>query len=581
MYSWIRNQLSQHSLSKRKTPIRPALLSLEERIVPATLGDIQFWVGSGSNEAGFVADWNNGETVESIIWGYRWDGTATGEDMLRAIAGANVGFFAHLGVFGFGNAVYGIGFDADQDGVFGVNPTLDFINGIAETPSTTQLNGSRMATDPGDYYEENFFDPGFWAYWNSTGSTNNWTSSPVGITDRILNDGDFDGLSFTTVPFPGEEPSEPVPFSQPTFDFGDAPQSYGVAQHSVSGPILGFEIDEETVNNFSDDALGDDISQSPDDEDGVTFPSTLLIGESNEISVHIGGIAGNHARLYGWIDFDGNGTFESGEQIADGTSLLSYGDHTVSFSVPADAVPGNTFARFRVSTEAGLAATGSAIDGEVEDYQVALSASKFASITPEGNLVINGSPKRDFIRVDAENLADVKVFFRNRPFTEGSPFDLTSGGRVIIHGGDSRDVINVNGNVDFEIYGGAEDDRIDAKGGGTKVIHGGAGNDRIDVDGGNSVLIGGLGKDRLAGDFGKEIFVGGTTARTYQQLLGDLQLWVDSDTISPALVSTIEDPDDRSNVDRVITGGNADLKLLRLSRDRHNLDAEDTELDVT
>ena len=61
--------------------------------------DIKVWVGTGSNQAAFVVDWNNGSTTESLAWGYRWEGAATGEDMIRAIAGANVGLYATVGHF--------------------------------------------------------------------------------------------------------------------------------------------------------------------------------------------------------------------------------------------------------------------------------------------------------------------------------------------------------------------------------------------------------------------------------------------------------------------------------------------------
>lgn len=47
--------------------------------------DITYFVGSGSNQAGFVIDWNDGQAP--LAWGYRWDdpATPTGFDMLSAI----------------------------------------------------------------------------------------------------------------------------------------------------------------------------------------------------------------------------------------------------------------------------------------------------------------------------------------------------------------------------------------------------------------------------------------------------------------------------------------------------------------
>ena len=49
---------------------------------------IQYWVGSGQNRAALVLQWNDGGNPVSLAWGYRWDGSASGLDMLRAVAGS-------------------------------------------------------------------------------------------------------------------------------------------------------------------------------------------------------------------------------------------------------------------------------------------------------------------------------------------------------------------------------------------------------------------------------------------------------------------------------------------------------------
>ena len=77
-----------------------------------------------------------------------------------------------------------------------------------------------------------------------------------------------------------------------------------------------------------------------------------------------------------WIDFNGNGVFDSGEQIATGLPVVN-GENDVTFIVPANATLGNTFARFRLSTTRNSdpvrrRPTAGTPDGEVEDYQVAI-----------------------------------------------------------------------------------------------------------------------------------------------------------------------------------------------------------------
>jgi hypothetical protein len=75
-------------------------------------------------------------------------------------------------------------------------------------------------------------------------------------------------------------------------------------------------------------------------------------------------------KLDAWIDFNQDGDWsDPGEQIFASESLAA-GSNSQSFDVPVDAVLWNAFARFRFSTAGGLAATGPADDGEVEDYAV-------------------------------------------------------------------------------------------------------------------------------------------------------------------------------------------------------------------
>ncbi|MCH8922692.1 MAG: hypothetical protein IIA67_06035, partial [Planctomycetes bacterium] len=156
------------------------------------------------------------------------------------------------------------------------------------------------------------------------------------------------------------------------FDFGDAPSPYPTtdanfgARHEAVGPTLGATRDEEVDGQPADDADGDGA-----DEDGVTF-GPITAGQLNaSVTVNVQN-APNGARLDAWIDFNGDGSW-SGlfDQIA-GDVLLREGDNTISFDVPSWAAGGSTYARFRLSTEGGLGVGGSAADGEVEDFPLAI-----------------------------------------------------------------------------------------------------------------------------------------------------------------------------------------------------------------
>ncbi len=160
------------------------------------------------------------------------------------------------------------------------------------------------------------------------------------------------------------------------YDFGDAPDSYGTTlaadgvRHEAVGPTLGTTRDAEADGLPTIGADGDDTDGSAD-EDGVTFDRNLVAGQFYTPVTIKTQNASNGAKLDAWIDFDGNGSFAPDEQIADSVHVGN-GYGTILFDIPVSAVAGETYARFRLSTAGGLAPTGPADDGEVEDYRVTI-----------------------------------------------------------------------------------------------------------------------------------------------------------------------------------------------------------------
>lgn len=188
-----------------------------------------------------------------------------------------------------------------------------------------------------------------------------------------------------------------------TSDFGDAPLSYGSADHTVSGNYyMGSAPDKEGAYQPSSAADADDLNGN-DDEDGVTFP-IMFPGERVTIQVKITGLA----YLNAWIDWNGDGDFkDSNERIASNL-LRTTGTTNLSVTVPDNAVFSKpTFARFRFGPNStrnpSYSYTGSATYGEVEDYQIKIScvapeAPRAGTITQPncvvttGSVVLNGLP---------------------------------------------------------------------------------------------------------------------------------------------------------------------------------------------
>jgi hypothetical protein len=154
-------------------------------------------------------------------------------------------------------------------------------------------------------------------------------------------------------------------------DFGDAPDSPYASKLTNDGPrhvvvpnvYLGFGLDSELDARQNATASGDLF------DDGVTFSGKVTPGKTTELTV----TASINGFLDGWLDLDQDGSFQSARDRVISRVALVRGANTLSINVPADAKLGTTFARFRFSTLGGLAPTGRADNGEVEDYQVQVS----------------------------------------------------------------------------------------------------------------------------------------------------------------------------------------------------------------
>ena len=176
----------------------------------AGFADIQFWAGSGANQAALVIDWKDGKSAESLLWGYRWDGVATGLDMLMAVVAADPRLFAHFGTYTWGTATFGIGYDLNGSGGFGVNPGLAFdANGLVIDPiSSPDPVDARVSLDAADHWVEGW-NTGFWNYSIKDGELDPWGAPTTGASDRLLVDGMWDGYGFAAG-FVSSDPTEPV-----------------------------------------------------------------------------------------------------------------------------------------------------------------------------------------------------------------------------------------------------------------------------------------------------------------------------------------------------------------------------------
>lgn len=186
-------------------------------------------------------------------------------------------------------------------------------------------------------------------------------------------------------------------------DYGDAPESYGKASAffqptwsggevtatidafaagqasmSTNQTILGQTIDAEGYQQHSEDARGDDINGT-DDEDGVIIPPDGYQTEpGGRVAQRV--TCQGPGRIAGWIDWNHDGSFGAGEK-SDERSCTN-GSATLTWTVPEDVVrsvdgetgsKGGTYLRVRITNDSpatALKPIGNTTTGEVEDYKV-------------------------------------------------------------------------------------------------------------------------------------------------------------------------------------------------------------------
>ena len=150
-----------------------------------TKNDIQFWVGSGTNEAAFVIVFNDSKTPNALVWGYRWNGTKTMWQMLADVASEDPRFF----YMGDGQTLGGFGIDVNEDGQFSLYKSNNVSNVIYPT------NG--ILTGTGLYNYDDWLPSNSADRWVSGWGDGYWFLSNGGVSSQISANS-WQGATFTS-----------------------------------------------------------------------------------------------------------------------------------------------------------------------------------------------------------------------------------------------------------------------------------------------------------------------------------------------------------------------------------------------
>ncbi len=148
--------------------------------VISSFSDIQFWVGTGTNEAALVIDFHDGTAQQSFAWGFRWNGAATGFDMLTAIDVAAVDLTINSPSYVMDASFQGLA-HTQSTNFFDTSWGYYIAGGTATIFDSNSPYGPIGTLSP----------PG-----GGTTIPASWTASTAGSSDRFLANGSWDALSF-------------------------------------------------------------------------------------------------------------------------------------------------------------------------------------------------------------------------------------------------------------------------------------------------------------------------------------------------------------------------------------------------
>ena len=185
-------------MKKVRLALELASLFLVTKSSAISLDDIQLWTGSGTNRAALVIEWSTPNVIsnstvpvpiadKTLVWGYRFNGSATGAQMFNAILAANPSLYAVEYIDPvYGPSVEAIGFNLQGGGPVGVTDGAvtdlanAFTNGVLIDPN---LNvDAAYSLNSGDLYWGGVFGPS-WEVWNELGDNGGFYASPNRGTD--------------------------------------------------------------------------------------------------------------------------------------------------------------------------------------------------------------------------------------------------------------------------------------------------------------------------------------------------------------------------------------------------------------
>ena len=164
--------------------------------------DITYWVGEGAKQAALVIDWHDDRLPHALVWGYRWEGEVTAEQMLRDVVTADQRLVLLTSPFSsYGIACTGIGYLLQKP----EKKVKVLINGIPvdevsphifhDKSGKANVDAAQL-TIPSALWRSGWKTAGYWVYYLKDKRLASWSYSNIGLTGTTVTDKSWHGLSF-------------------------------------------------------------------------------------------------------------------------------------------------------------------------------------------------------------------------------------------------------------------------------------------------------------------------------------------------------------------------------------------------
>jgi len=339
-----------------------------------TFDDIQFWIGSGTNQAALVIEWKqpevkNNTSVRSLVcektmvWGYRWNGDALAIDMFNAVVKNDENLFAVASPNdGYGVMLFGIGYDLNHNRLYGTQNGTEILSNSALKSVADDIEGvflsdysaidQTQSLDVADLYWGGCYGPAWdtWVaydletspslkgktYWTPddmdapwTGKHGEWEYGSMGLSGTEIKDGSWIGLTIGAGGFDYTDPTSPGTLA------------YCYHKHAPSNPQCAPVnakpypyVLVDATEPFANSAL----YSNPEAVLGelTTWATSLaFFGGATPFRTKIIEAAYN-------LDLDGNNTILTLDEKKNGETVL-YGSVVVRFDHPVEDDPANPY----------------------------------------------------------------------------------------------------------------------------------------------------------------------------------------------------------------------------------------------